>query len=38
MGDPDPVRTLDQVPGLTAEERALVLAGNLQRLLDGVRR
>ena len=38
MGDPDPVRTLDRVPGLTTEERALVLAGNVQRLLDDVRR
>jgi len=37
MGDLDPITTLDQVPGLTDEERRLVLAANLQRLLDDVR-
>lgn len=38
MGDPEPVRTLDAVPGLTAHERELVLSGNLRRLLADVRR
>ena len=38
MGDLDPVTTLDRVPGLTADERALVLSGNLQRLLADIRR
>ena len=37
MGDLDPVSTLDQVPGLTPDDRRLILAGNLQRLLDDVR-
>jgi aminocarboxymuconate-semialdehyde decarboxylase len=38
MGDLDPVTTLDQVPDLTADDRALVLAGNLRRLLADIRR
>lgn len=33
MGDPDPVGTVAAVPGLSDEERALVLAGNLDRLM-----
>ena len=37
MGDPDPLATIAGVPGLTDEERRMVLAGNLTRLLDGVR-
>lgn len=33
MGDPDPVATVAAVPGLRAEERALILRGNVERLL-----
>lgn len=32
MGDADPVATLGQVPGLTEQERQMVLSGNLTRL------
>ena len=38
MGDADPLRLLDAVPGLTDVEQALVRRGNLERLLDGVAR
>lgn len=33
MGDPDPVRSLRQVPGLTDAEFALITSGNIARLL-----
>jgi aminocarboxymuconate-semialdehyde decarboxylase len=38
MHDPDPIGTIDQVPDLTDQERFLILEGNAQRILDGVRR
>ena len=34
MGDPDPVATVDAIPGLTAEERTAILGGNAARLLE----
>lgn len=37
MGDPDPNGTLAAVPGLSEEDRALVLAGNLERLVGDTR-
>lgn len=33
MGDPDPVGTIAQVPGLTDDDRELILRGNVERLL-----
>lgn len=38
MGEPEPVRSLDAVPGLADGDRELVLAGNLAALLDEVGR
>lgn len=37
MGDLDPIATLDEVPDLTADERAAVLEGNVSRLLSQVK-
>ena len=37
MGEPEPVRSLDAVPGLGDGERQRILAGNLATLLDEVR-
>lgn len=36
MGDRDPLGTIAQVPGLTDEERQMVLSGNLTRMLTGM--
>ena len=38
MGDPEPVRTVDSIPGLTAEERERILGGNFARILQGMGR
>ena len=38
MGDSEPVATVEAVAGLDAAERAMVLGGNLEAILDGVRR
>jgi aminocarboxymuconate-semialdehyde decarboxylase len=38
MGEPQPVRSLDAVPGLGDGDRELILAGNLAALLDEVGR
>ncbi|MGH8934675.1 MAG: amidohydrolase family protein [Acidimicrobiia bacterium] len=38
MGDPDPVATVESVPGLGPEQRDLILEGNVRRLLGEVRR
>lgn len=38
MGDDDPVATVQAIPGLTASDRDLILDGNVQRLLAGIRR
>lgn len=38
MGDLTPVDTLDAVPGLSDDDRTAVLHGNVQALLDGIRR
>jgi aminocarboxymuconate-semialdehyde decarboxylase len=38
MGDPDPVATVEGIPGLTDEERSLIFEGNVGRILDGMRR
>jgi aminocarboxymuconate-semialdehyde decarboxylase len=38
MGDPTPVDTLEQVPGLSAADEQLILGGNAERLLTDVRR
>jgi len=37
MGDPTPVDTVNRVPGLSDDERSLILGGNVSRLLDEVR-
>jgi aminocarboxymuconate-semialdehyde decarboxylase len=36
MGDPTPVDTVNAVPGLSAEQRRLILGGNVARLLEGI--
>jgi aminocarboxymuconate-semialdehyde decarboxylase len=33
MGDPDPIATVTAVPGLSDTDRALILSGNVERLL-----
>jgi aminocarboxymuconate-semialdehyde decarboxylase len=38
MGDPDPVATVQAVPGLSDDDRALILAGNVERLLGDLLR
>ena len=38
MGDPQPVTTVNAIPGLSDEERELILGGNVARLLEGVKR
>lgn len=38
MGDPDPVATVNGIPGLTDHQRRLILEGNVTRLLEGIKR
>ena len=38
MGDPAPVHTVSSIPGLSDEQRDLILGGNVARLLQGTRR
>jgi aminocarboxymuconate-semialdehyde decarboxylase len=38
MGDPDPVASVESIPGLGPEQRDLILEGNVRRLLEEVRR
>lgn len=38
MGEPTPLATIDGVAGLTEQERSLIVRGNIERLLAGVRR
>jgi aminocarboxymuconate-semialdehyde decarboxylase len=38
MGDPEPVKTVDSIPGLTEQERAKILGGNFARILQGMGR
>ncbi len=38
MGEPTPLATIDGVPDLTAEQRSLIVRGNVERLLAAVRR
>ncbi|MDH3399294.1 MAG: amidohydrolase family protein [Acidimicrobiia bacterium] len=38
MGDDDPVATVQAVPGLTEDDRNLILSGNVRRLIEGIRR
>ena len=38
MGQPDPVNFVRQLPGLSDEDAERIVSGNLQRLLDGIRR
>ncbi len=37
LGDRDPVGSIDKIPGLTQEERAMIRSGNLLRLMGGAR-
>ncbi len=37
-GDPDPIATVDAVPGLTGDERQLIVEGTARRLIEGVGR
>ena len=36
MGDPTPVETVNAIPGLSDEQRQLIVGGNVARLLDGI--
>ncbi|MEX0863957.1 MAG: amidohydrolase family protein [Acidimicrobiia bacterium] len=36
MGDPTPVDTVNTIPGLSDEQRRLILGGNVARLLEGI--
>lgn len=38
MGQPDPVNFVRTLPGLRSEDAERIVAGNAQRLLDGIRR
>jgi aminocarboxymuconate-semialdehyde decarboxylase len=38
MGDSEPVETVNAVPGLSDEERQLILGDNVARLLEGIER
>lgn len=38
MGDLSPVETLDATSSVSAEDQALITHGNVQALLDGIRR
>jgi aminocarboxymuconate-semialdehyde decarboxylase len=38
MGQPDPVNFVRDLPGLSAEDAERIISGNMQRLLDGIRR
>lgn len=38
MGDPDPVATVQAIPGLSDDDRRMVLEGNVSRILEGIRR
>ncbi len=38
MGDPDPVATVRGIPGLSDDDVAAVLSGNVERILAGIRR
>ena len=36
MGDPTPVDTVNAIPGLSDEQRRLILGGNVTRLIEGI--
>lgn len=38
MGEQEPVSAVDAIPGLTGEDRELIVRGNLERLIEGLRR
>lgn len=38
MGDPTPVDTINSIPGLSEDDRALILGGTVARLLEAVHR
>ena len=38
MGDHDPVATVEGIPGLTDQQRGLIVEGNVSRILEGMRR
>lgn len=38
MGDPEPVRTVETIPGLSDEQRRAILGANTERILAGIRR
>lgn len=38
MGDPEPVATVEGIPGLSDEQRRLILEGNVSRILDQSKR
>jgi aminocarboxymuconate-semialdehyde decarboxylase len=38
MGDPEPVKTVESIPGLDDDQRDLILGGNLEQILKGMGR
>ncbi|MGH8912279.1 MAG: amidohydrolase family protein [Acidimicrobiia bacterium] len=38
MGDPSPLATVAGIPGLTEDQRSLILEGNVTRILGGIKR
>jgi aminocarboxymuconate-semialdehyde decarboxylase len=38
MGDPEPVRTVESIPGLTDDQRRLIMSENFERILAGMGR
>jgi aminocarboxymuconate-semialdehyde decarboxylase len=38
MGDPEPVKTVESIPGLDDSQRDLILGGNFASILAGMRR
>ncbi len=37
MGDPEPVRTVESIPDLAEDQRAMILGGNFARILERIR-
>jgi hypothetical protein len=38
MGDPEPVKTVESIPGLEDSQRDLILGGNFTAILEGMGR
>ena len=38
MGDPEPVRTVESIPGIDDNQREMIMSGNFARILEGIGR